>query len=447
MRQAWEGDQAGVDQLPIMVPMANGEALPVPNAAGTGSVPALSVSSGDIAYIPIPTLATYNVALNAALGTTRFFIADTYYRVAGIRFSYKTAGTSASIAIQVTKDIQGQAPGAGVSLLATPFDGVNATINISNTGTLVNNQSSLLLNPGDFLSVQFTGTLTTIAGVVVEVSLVNTCNTGLQAPAVVVNNLPLQTPYGKTQVSNVAMFYTHRNTDLATTTFFIANRDMSITAIYAVTGTVFATGVTVDVTKDTGTNAPGAGNSVLSAAMTGLAGTSTANTLVIPGLNLTTNRLNMAAGDRLAVKFSATTTGADIALLVVFAPLYNRIEQSFFLNLNAQQQVAQDFMIAGRNYEVIDASCVYGTTAGGAAKLAVTIDKLSNAPGAGNVVQTDNTNAGFDMNSTANTVQFMTPAAIRLRQVSPGDRIGLNPTGAAQNIAKVCVTVSLRPWS
>jgi hypothetical protein len=458
MEWGFYGNQAGMAQNAALMPFGNGEAMPVPNHNNTAPIPALAVSPADISYIPIPTLATYNVTLNAALGNTRFFIADTYYRVASIRFVYKTAGTSTSIAIQVTKDVQGTAPGLGTPLLATAFDGVNTVINTTTTGTLVSTQNTLLLNPGDTLSVSFTGTLTTIAGVLIEVELVNTCQcTSGATPAVLVQGQPLQippyvpgtsispfgpiAPFGTTVPSNVAMYYVHRNTDLSTTPFFLANLDMTVTAVYAMIGTAFATGVTIDVTHDTGTNAPGAGNSVLSAAMSG---TGTVNTLLIPTLTATASRLQLLAGDRLSVKYSATTTGADVAIVVVFAPIYDRLEQSFFLGPNAQQQVAQCFMIANRLYEVIDASCVYATAAGGAADLLVTIDKQTTVPGGGSGIQTDNTNAGFNMNTTTNTVQVATLNILRDRLLSPGDRLGLSPTGAAQSLANVCLTVSLR---
>jgi hypothetical protein len=452
MRQAWIGDQAGIDQIAIPNLCGLNEFLPVANSTQTSPIPMIGVSPGGIPYSPIPTLATYNVTLNAALGNTRFFISDSYYRVAGVRFIYKTAGTSAAIGIQITKDVQGQAPGTGLQLLATAFDGVNTAIDTTVSGTLVSTTKTLYLNPGDTLSVSFTGTLTTIAGVCITVDMFNTCNIGPNGPpAVLVNNQALQIPpyvpggtikpFGQTVPSNVAMYYVHRNADLSTTPFFVANRDMTVVAAYAVIGTAFASAITLDITRDIGTNAPGAGSSILTAPMSV---TGTVNTLIIPLMNATTNRLNMLAGDRLSVKYSATTTGADVAVLIVFAPIYDRIEQSFFLGPNAQQQVAQYFMIANRLYEVVDLSCVFGTAAGGAAKLLVTIDKQLNAPGSGNAVQTDNTSAGFDMNATANTVQVGTPNILRDRLMSVGDRLGLSPTGAAQATANTCITVSLR---
>lgn len=375
------------------------------------------IRGGEFLNPPMLKTVTYNETLNASIGTTPFFIADQAYTVTAISYVNKTAGTVAGATATVTKDTGTTAPGAGTALLASAFSCL-ATANTVANGTLTSTTSALTLAAGDRLSVLFAGTLTTLAGVVVTVTL---------------------TPVSPSQT---VQCYWRANGDIATQTFFQANRDVTITSIKAVYGTAFATGVTIDVTKDTGTTAAGAGTSVLTAAM---AGDAAINTVITPALSGTAANLSLAAGDRLALKFSATTTGALLCVTVTFAPEYGRKEITWQLAPNAQQQVAQCFFIADRNYEVIDASCIFDVAAGGAAKLAVTIDKGTTAPGSGNIVQTDNTNAGFDLNATARTTQFMTPAPLHLRLLSPGDRLGLKPTGAAQSIALTEITVSLRP--
>lgn len=436
------GNQGGIQSFLPPELMSNNEYLCAPNSGNSELIPYASVSPTGVAYVPVPKLATYNVALNAALGTTRFFIADTYYKVAAIRYSAKTQGTG-TITVNVTHDVDGQAPGAGTALLSTPFDAVAIANNTVTTGTLTTQYpNALYLNPGDTLSVLFTGTISTLAGVVVTVTLI-AVNSGLTTPAVasIASN---QTVISNPSVpSNTAAYFVRRQADLSTTPFFVANTSMVITGVYAIYATAFASTITIDVTKDTGTNAPGAGVSILSAAM---AGTGTANTLIIPTLNSTATRLTMAAGDRLSVKYSATTTGAGVCIVVVFAPLYNRIEQSFFLGPNAQQQVAQNFFIANRFWEVIDASFVGATAAGGAATIGVTIDKGTTVPGGGNAVAS----ASFNANGTANTVQYIgdgtiAAGALRNRLMMLGDRLGLVVTGAAQSTANICITVSLRP--
>jgi hypothetical protein len=208
--------------------------------------------------------------------------------------------------------------------------------------------------------------------------------------------------------------------------------------------TAFAAAVTIDVTKDTGTTAAGAGTSILTAAM---AGDSTVNTVITPTLatSAATLKLSGAAGDRLSVKFSATTTGVGVCVIVTFAPIAAEMAVTYQLALNAQQQVAQNFFTADRAYEIVDAACVFDVAAGGTSTLAVTIDKGTAIPGAGSAVQTDNSSAGFNLNSTARTVQWMTPATRHLRFLSAGDRLGLAPVGLAQSTSLVAITVQLRP--
>lgn len=440
MRKTWFGEGQPVEEMAQAVLMDNGEFLPTPNAAGTGMVPTVGVGGLlDLAHIPIATPVTYCCASNAQMGTTRFFVSDSYYRVSNIRFTYATAGTSASIAIQVTKDPVGNtsatAPGAGAPLLQTAFDGVNTTINKTITGTLVTG-NALWLNPGDSLSVLFTGTLTTIAGVTITVDLVNTCTVNFAGtPAY---QPPLQSPLGKTVPANVSQFYVRLNAETNTQVFYLANRDMTIVAAYATIVTGFAASTTIDLTKDTGTQAAGAGSSILAAPMDA----TQVGELLVPGMNLTANRLLMAAGDRLSIKYSGTVTGAGVCITIVFGALYERLEISLPIGLFSADKAAQTFFIANRYYEVVDVSTVYGTAAGSASGASVTIDKILAIPGSGNLVQT----AGFDFTATANTVQVATLNTLRNRLMSQGDRLGLNVTGAAMP-NNTCITVSLRPWA
>lgn len=364
---------------------------------------------------PMLKTVTYNETLNASIGTTPFFIADQAYTVVGVNYVNKTAGTGTGT-VTVTHDTGTNAPGAGTALI-TPI-AVTAVANTVTPGVITASTAALTLAAGDRLSVLFAGTLTTLAGVVVTVTMIPTAEVEL------------------------AQVFWRANGDIATQSFFQANRDMVITGVWAIYGTAFATSTTINVMKDTGTTAAGGGTSVLAAAM---AADGTINTVLTPALTATASVLSMAAGDRLSLKFSATTTGALLCVVVTFAPIYSRKDVTWQLAPNAQQQVAQCFFVADRAYEIRDASCIFDVAAGGAAKIGVTIDKGTTAPGAGNVVQTDNTNAGFDLNATARTSQFMTPASLHLRLLSPGDRLGLVVTGAAQAIADVCITCSLFP--
>ncbi len=382
------------------------------------TIPNLTITelNGQFVGPPMLKTVTYNETLNASVGTTPFFIAEQAYTVLGISWVAKTACTGTGTAT-VTKDTGTAAPGAGTSLLTGTFD-TTTTANTVLNGTLTATTAALTMAAGDRLAILFAGTLTSLAGVVVTVQL------------------------QPTTASETAQVFWRANGDIATQSFFQANRDMVVTGVKAVYGTAFGAAITINVMKDTSTTAAGGGTSVLAAAM---AGDGAINTVLSPALTATASVLSMKAGDRLSLKFSATTTGALLAVTVTFQPIYARKELTWQLAPNAQQQVAQCFFIADRAYEVVDASCIFDVAAGGAAKIGVTIDKGTTVPGGGNVVQTDNTNAGFDLNAAARTSQFMTPASLHLRLLSPGDRLGLVVTGAAQSIADVCITVSLRP--
>ena len=363
---------------------------------------------------------TFNLTANGSLGTQTFFIADNAYTITGINYSAKTQGTG-TLTCNVTKDSGTNAPGAGVTLQTGTFDCVAIVNNTTTAGVLTATTANLTMAVGDRLAVLFTGTVSTLAGVTITVTM---------------------TPNAAT---DTAVYFCNVNADIKTQSFYIANRDRVITGVKCIYKTPFAAAVTIDITKDTGTTAAGAGTSILTAAM---AGDGTANTLITPTLaaSAATLKLSGAAGDRLTAKFSATTTGVGVCIIVTFAPVAAEAAVTWQLALNAQEQVAQCFFIADRNYEVADASCVFDVAAGGASKLAITIDKGTTAPGGGSVVQTDNSNAGFDLNATARTVQWMTPASRHLRFLAAGDRLGLSPTGAAQSTSLVAITCQLRPF-
>lgn len=93
--------------------------------------------------------------------------------------------------------------------------------------------------------------------------------------------------------------------------FFIADRAyqvVRIDQIHAVAETTAAT-LNIQVTKDTGTNAPGAGTDLLTNnANAGFNGKATANTVQNGTLTAVTADLQLAAGNRLGVDFSAAAT-------------------------------------------------------------------------------------------------------------------------------------------
>lgn len=99
------------------------------------------------------------------------------------------------------------------------------------------------------------------------------------------------------------------------------------------------------------------------------------------------------------------------------------------------------FFVAPIACTIVAISQVHGVAAGGASVLQVVKDTSTNAPGAGTDILTNNTNGGFDLNATANTVQVGTFAATSL---AVGDRLSIDFAQAVQSTAGLCITVILK---
>lgn len=113
--------------------------------------------------------------LNSQCVDQSFFVADGTYLVTGVSYVHATAGSDASaVNLQITKDTSTNAPGAGTDLLTNNTNaGFNCkgTANTVQAGTLVSSEATRTLAAGDRLSLDFAGTITALAGVVVTVSL------------------------------------------------------------------------------------------------------------------------------------------------------------------------------------------------------------------------------------------------------------------------------------
>lgn len=130
--------------------------------------------SGTFALAENATLATSFVGLlNATLTDQAFFVADRAYQVTAIT-EVHSAAAAVTANVQVTKDTSTTAPGGGTDLLTNNtnagFD-LHATANTVQTGSLSGTPSDLQLAAGDRLSVDFSGTLTSAAGVVISIAL------------------------------------------------------------------------------------------------------------------------------------------------------------------------------------------------------------------------------------------------------------------------------------
>lgn len=101
----------------------------------------------------------------------------------------------------------------------------------------------------------------------------------------------------------------------------------------------------------------------------------------------------------------------------------------------------RQFFVAPVACSIVAMSEVHAVAAGGASALQVVKDTGTNAPGAGTDILTNNTNSGFDLNATAQTVQVGTFAATSL---AAGDRLSLDFAQAVQSTAGLLVTVILK---
>lgn len=387
-----------------------------------------------------PMTTTETFYLNAPSGTPNQMILMAMFpmKITKIQCKFATAN-GAALTAQIVKDSGVQSVASGKTVMSNSFN-LNGTANTQQTATLADyfspaspaatsstnpTRDRIFLVKGDRLSLKFSTSITSLAGLAITISYI---------------------PGAK---GHVAYYRMSANASIATQFFFLANRPETINAISMIWGTAGsdAGAVTVDVTKDTSTNAPGAGVSVLSVAQSVK---TAANTVNNETLNATASRLQMAAGDRLAMKTSGTLTAlANLLVAVWFTPVAGRKEVSFNLLANGSQG-SQPFFVADIDYEVVDLSEVHSTagTDGSAVNIAVTIDGggvLTTAPGAGLVAQTDNSNAGFNAKGTANTVQVGTLATLSKRILPAGAYLSALYAGTLTSLAGVVITVSLRP--
>jgi len=415
---------------PIDYAMSNGFEQVAASTANTAStvIPVFGVDSGDdvriagSVYEPVWKTQTFSLATSAQLLSQRFWIADQAYTIKGASIVYTTANGAAMTA-QIVKVADGNVIGSNTPIQSGSFN-MNTTTNTVQNASLVGSLSSLQVSAGDTLAIIFTGTLTSLAGVQVTISL---------APG---------------NKNEQAVFNINANSALADSSFYIANRPMIVTGIqyiHSVAGTN-ASAVNLQVTKDTGTNAPGAGTDLLTNnTNAGFNCKGAANTVQAGTLTATAASLRLAPGDRLSVDFAGTLTDlAGVVVVVSMQPIQEMKEVSVSPIANAAQ-VDRAFFIADRAYRVVAVRQIHAVlgTDGGAVSLQVEIDKAAEAPSAGTAILTNNANAGFNLKGTANTVQVGTLADQSLLYLLPGDRLSLDYTGTVTSVAGVTVTVLL----
>lgn len=121
----------------------------------------------------------------------------------------------------------------------------------------------------------------------------------------------------------------------------------------------------------------------------------------------------------------------------------HRLRPSVFVSLQGQTTEAatdRKFYVAPYPMYVKSLTCDFGVAAGGASTLQVTKDTSTDAPGAG----TDLLSSAFDLNATANTVQYgsiVTTAGAR--KLAKGDRLSVDFANTIQSTAGLVVTAEL----
>jgi alcohol dehydrogenase YqhD (iron-dependent ADH family) len=95
---------------------------------------------------------------------TTAFIADRAYTVTKVRAVNTIAGTGGAASVDVKKCTGTQAPASGTTMLTAAFD-LTTTANTVTTPTLTTG-AVLTLAAGDRIALDFTGTLTSLVGLI-----------------------------------------------------------------------------------------------------------------------------------------------------------------------------------------------------------------------------------------------------------------------------------------
>lgn len=394
----------------------------LPDVLGVGVDTGGSLTWGGGATVqPLWQSAVYTFAANAGLADQPFFIANKTYLVKQIVEIHATACATAATCV-VKKVGSGITVANGTALQSSTF-ALDGTANTLQTATLSTNTSTLTLVAGDRLAVDYTGTLTSLAG-----------------PCITVYLQPLD------GVPTVDVTYAvNANATLADAQFFVANDRYTVLAARCCVTAVGSSTPVVQLTKDTSTNAPGAGTDLLSnTSNTGFAlGTAaaTANVPQVGTFQTTAGLLDLATGDRLSVDYAGTLTSvAGVVITVSLIPTQAmRTEVTYFFT-GASVNTDQVFFIADRNYRATIASEVHAVAAGSTSTAQVVKDSGTDAPGAG----TDLLLAAFDLNGTAQVVDpDLLAAAPYTTHLKAGDRLAIDFANAVQSSTGVCVTVGL----
>jgi hypothetical protein len=139
--------------------------------------------------------------------------------------------------------------------------------------------------------------------------------------------------------------------------------------------------------------------------------------------------------------------GASTTCIVDFRAFSLRQDIDFtFFDETVSLATDRAIFLATRPYDVRAITEIHSVAAGGSSTLQVTKDVTTDAPGAGTDMLSDNTNTGFDLNATANTVQTGTlKTTAGLRKLNAGDRLSIDFANAIQSTTGLKIGLRLRP--
>lgn len=147
----------------------------------------------------------------------------------------------------------------------------------------------------------------------------------------------------------------------------------------------------------------------------------------------------MTFSGTVTVSGALNVTGA-VNMSNATAPLGTQFVASY-VGQTTEAATDRTFFVAPRACTIVAISEVHSVAAGGASVIQVVKDTGTTAPGAGTDILTNNTNTGFDLAATANTVQVGTFAATTL---AAGDRLSIDFANTIQSTAGLVITVLLK---
>lgn len=155
------------------------------------------------------------------------------------------------------------------------------------------------------------------------------------------------------------------------------------------------------------------------------------------GASLATGNVTVATAKTLAV------TDAD--KLTVGSKIVPQLIRASFQPQTTEAATDRVFFLADRAYLVVGCTEIHSVAAGGASVLQVVKDTSTDAPGAGTDLLTNNTNTGFDLNGTANTLQTGTlTATAASKTLAAGDRLSIDFGNTIQSTAGLVVQCTLQ---